>query len=132
MVKGTMMICETHLAPPNSLIVIMDRTVGRLPDSMNRSLVSATESCIAVGTLGAADGETTISLSDETPPWLPKQSPQFDGIVRTPSKNLSVCTVFDDILMTVDVPGPSTRVRIWTNDSSEPSEVWIVAGTSPR
>jgi hypothetical protein len=126
------MINETRVAPDNSLILVMDRTVGTVPDSMNRNLVSATPSCVAIGTMAQADGETFISLSDEIPARLPKQEPVFDGIIPTPSKRLSVCSVHDEPLLVLDVAASSTRVRIWANHPWEPNEIWIVVGNNQR
>jgi hypothetical protein len=125
------MIHETHIAPPNSVILVMDQTVGEVPDSMNKGIVSATRSCIAIGTLSEVDGETFISLSDETPAQLPKAAPVFDGTLFTPTKKLSVCSVLGDSLLVLDVPSSSTRVRIWVNHPVEPSAVWIVVGDKP-
>jgi hypothetical protein len=122
------MIHETHVAPPNSVILVMDQTVGKVPGSMNQNLVTATPSCVAVGTLCQADGETLLSLSDEMPLRLPKQAPVFDGILPTPSKRLSVCSVHDEPLLLLDVPSSNTRVRIWGNHPAEPNEIWIVVG----
>jgi hypothetical protein len=50
------------------VIFIMDQSVGEVPKAMNKALVAATPSCIAVGTLSEHDGETLISLSDGAPP----------------------------------------------------------------
>ena len=125
------MIQETRIAPPNSLILVMDQSVGRVPDSMNRALVAATPSCVAVGTLCEADGETFISLSDEPPPRLPNQPPVYDSFLPTPSKKLTISSVHYVTLLVVDVPACQTRVRVWANHCSEPNEVWIVVGENP-
>lgn len=125
------MIYETHVAPPNSLILVMDQKVGEVPDSMNHGMVAATASCVAVGTLSEADGETFISLSDEVPSRLPKQAPVFDGVLPTPTKRLAVCSVQDEPLLALDVPSSSTRVRIWANHPAEANEIWIVVGDMP-
>jgi hypothetical protein len=121
-------IHETRVAPPNSLVLVMDHTLGNVPDSMNQNLVASTQSCVAVGTLSEADGETFLSLSDETPSRLPNRAPVFDGVLPTPSKRVSVCSVRDEPLLLLDVPASRTRVRVWANHTSEPNEIWIVVG----
>lgn len=120
------MIREIRTAPKNSLILVMDQTVGEVPESMAGALVAATNSCVAVGTLSEVEGETLISLSDER---LEKRDrpPVFDGVLSTPSKRLSVCSVLDEPLMSLDVPGLETRVQVWANDDLEPNEIRIVA-----
>lgn len=122
------MILQTRVAPPNSLLLVMDQTVGKVPDSMNHGLVAATASCVAVGTLSEADGETLILLSDELPSQLQTQLLVFDGVLATPSKKISVCSVVDDSLLVLDVPESSTRVRIWANHAVEPDEIIVVVG----
>ena len=122
------MIRDTHAHSPNSLILVMDQTIGEIPNSMNQTLIAATSSCVAVGTICEADGETSLTLSDERPPRLPKEVPAFDGVIATPSRKLSICSVHDEQLLALDVANSSTRVRIWANHPSEPSEIWVVAG----
>lgn len=125
------MIHEAHVAPPNSVILVMDQTVGEVPVSMHQGSVAATASCVAVGTRSEADGNTRITLSDESPPRMSKDPPVFDGVLPIPSKRLSVCSVLDNELLVLDVPTTSMRVRIWINDPVEPSELWILVGNGP-
>jgi hypothetical protein len=125
------MIRVTHATLPNSLILVMDQTVGKVPDSMNQSLVAATTTCVAVGTVSETDAQTFISLSDEIPPRMSKQVLAFDGVLPTPSRRLSVCSVHDDALLVLDVAGNNTRVRIWADHPAEPNEIWVVVGDTP-
>lgn len=122
------MIRETRVAPSHSLILVMDRTVGEIPETLNQSLVAASQSCIAVGTRCADDGSTFIALSDETPPDLPQQPPVVDRVIPTPSKKLSVCSVVGEVFVFLDVPKARTRVQVWTNDDMEPDKIWIRVG----
>ena len=104
----------------------MDRTVGVVPDSIH-GLIARTSSCIAVGTLPAMQGETLVSLSDGTQVSTRDRQFALDAALETPSKQLSVCSVLDEPLLVLDVPGVKTRVRIWVNDDTEPDEIRIVA-----
>jgi hypothetical protein len=117
---------EIRVAPRNSLILIMDQAIGRIPDSMNEALVAATPSCIAVGTLCEQDGKTHISLSDDASSLASGLSSVFDGMLDTPTRTLSVCTVLDQALLTLDVVAERTRVQVWTNRDSEPDEIHVV------
>jgi hypothetical protein len=121
-------IQETRIAPKNSLVLIMDPTIGDVPESMHGSLVAATSSCVAVGTRSELDGETRISISDEplATECASEQYTVFDGLLDTPSKRVSVCTVHDQPIMALDVPGTTTRVQIWANHDSEPDDIRIV------
>ena len=114
------------LAPRNSLILVMDQSVGEIPESMNKALVAATPSCIAVGTLSEHDGETLISLSDEASPGKVDLSLVFDGVLETPARKLSLCSVLDEALITLDVPAETTCVQVWANDDKEPNEIAVV------
>jgi hypothetical protein len=121
----------TRIAPPNSLILVMDQSVGVIPglEGSDASRPAATRSCIAVCTLAAVDGETSILLSDEAADLLGHPgSPIFDGVIDTPAHRISVVSTQLELLAEVEVAWLRTRVRIWTNDPVEPDEIAIVVG----
>lgn len=124
------MLLTTNARPAYSVILLMDRSVAIIPESMKSQLLAMTPSCIAVGTLSEHDGETHISLSDDILPALPMQKAVCDSVVETPSKVLSICTVLDEVLLEIRVPQKVTRLRIWVNSSSEPDRIVVVA-TAP-
>jgi hypothetical protein len=115
------------VAPSNSLVLIMDRSIGVIPATMDGGLVSANSTCVAVGTLSEHDGETSISLSDENdvPPPGFGHSPVFDGVLDTPSMTVSVCSVLDEVLLEIQVGTAKTHVQVWANDALEPDVVAI-------
>lgn len=104
----------------------MDRSVGVIPETLGGGLVAATRSCIAVGTREEHDGETSISISDEGAPSGVGSHPVFDGVIETPSKVLSVCSVLDDVFLELSVVAPKTRVQVWANDLAEPDVLAII------
>lgn len=53
--------------------------------------------------------------------------PTFDGVLDTPGRKVAVCSVFDEVVLELAVAAKRTRVRIWTNDHAEPSEIYILA-----
>jgi hypothetical protein len=119
---------EIKIAPKNSLLLVMDKDSGEVPESLEGNLVFATASCIAVGTLSEVDGETSVLLTDEA-----IQSPQiqgsrrvFSGILATPKKVIDVCTVLLEPVMTLPVQGEETNVEIWANHTTEPNKLCIV------
>ena len=118
-----------HIAPPNSLLLIMDRSVGQIPESMGASLVAATSTCIAIGTLSEHDGTTQVTL-DGNPDPTPHGPPVFDGLLETPSRELTVNTVLDEVVLRVALSTQQTRVLIWANDGAEPSEIRIVVAAA--
>jgi hypothetical protein len=116
---------QIRIAAPNSVVLVMDPSIGEIPETMGGASIAATLSCIAVGTLSALDGETLISLSDELRD-APEEEPAFDGTVETPERRVSVCSVMNRSLLECEVTTDTTRVRIWTNHASEPDVVRIV------
>lgn len=122
------MLQSTTCRPPNSVILIQDRDESDLPESLGEGLVTATSTCLVVGTLCFADGETSLTLSDET--GLPSTSViphvcAFDGTLDLPSGQLVVSTVEDVTILEMKHPGQQARVTVWVNDESEPDSIWI-------
>jgi hypothetical protein len=116
---------STRIAPPNSLILVMDRSVGDIPQTMGGKSIASTPTCVAIGTLSASDGQTLISLSDELLN-IPTEEASFDAILDTPKKRVAVCSVQNKTLLQCEVLSLNTRVRVWTNHPSEPDTVQIV------
>ena len=57
---------EVRVAPPNSLIFVADPTHQFVvPSDTGAGLVSATRSCISVGTKAEMDGDTLIKLASQ-------------------------------------------------------------------
>lgn len=118
------MTISVRLAPPNSVVLIEDICGGEVPDTMNQSLISITDSCIAVGCRAEDDGETQIVLGDLSEVDAEKQL-VFDGVLRTPSLRLVIRTVLGVTLLETPVSDAETRLRIWTNDLTEPDQIVI-------
>jgi hypothetical protein len=115
---------SARVAPRNSVVLVEDSCGGQVPDSMNHSVVAATDSCIAVGCRAEDDGDTEITLGDALSVGTDEE-PIFVGLVRTPSRKLSIRTVDEISLLEVSVPSAETRVSIWVNDRSEPDRIAI-------
>jgi hypothetical protein len=121
------MITETQIAPQNSVLVIMDKAGGEIPESMNHKLVVATPSCIAVGTLSQADGETSVTLTDETmqPQRLSGLEKVFSGVLATPTKEVHIFTVLLHSVLTLSVRNTQSNVEVWANSDTEPDKLCV-------
>jgi hypothetical protein len=112
---------------PNSVILVGD-PAGEPPESMGGRLVSATPSCVAIGTLSEADGETTIQLIDANDAAdLPTQL-AFEGDVEMTSNRLTLASVLDDTYLERPVRATSVSLQVWVNDADEPDEICVVIG----
>jgi hypothetical protein len=116
---------SVSVAPPNSLILIMDPSVAEIPESMGRSLISATPTCIAVGTRAEGDGETYVFFSTDRSS-APADLLVFDGVLRTPNREVCICNVLDERLLSVRVSMDDTHINIWADDDCEPGVINVV------
>jgi hypothetical protein len=96
-------------------------------DHDRRSIVASSE-CINVGCLYWNEGDTTITLGpfEELAPQA--KPPKFDGVLETPEHRLDVFDANFPEILSMEVPGLRTRVRIWTNHPTEPDDVVIALG----
>lgn len=113
------------ISPPNSLILVMDFASGRVPQEMGNKLVSATESCVAVGCLSEHDGKTEIHLG-QAHEVTAQDALVFDGEISTPSKKLSICSVMNEELLSTEVAGTKTHVKVFANDPMEPDRIIVL------
>ena len=127
------MKAEIKIAPPNSLMLVMDHGVGCPPESMFRELVSSTPTCVAVGTRSEQDGETHIVLTDESSCEAPLNSIlAFDGRIETSGGPVSIVDVLDRVLLSMNVSADKVRVRVWVNDQTEPDDIRVVVGSDNK
>ena len=116
--------CEISVAPPNSLVVVMDPSVGVMPEITYGSVWS-TPSCVVVGTLMEQDGETRLSLGDEA------RSEDTDvllwqGILETANGRIVISTILNETLLQMHVPTDRVHVAVWSNRQAEPSRIDVV------
>jgi hypothetical protein len=109
-----MSVAATAFEVPNSLLYVRDPALRVLPEIDGLTAEWHTPSCVAISCLPDCDGPTHVAIgpSDEVGR---DRSLIFDGNLLTPSRVLIVETVMDEELLRVDVPGPTTHVRVWTN-----------------
>ena len=95
---------------------------------MGKELVTATNSCVAVGTLCEVDGKTSVVFSDtpESSGPVGDTKQVFDGVIATPSHEVHLCTTALESVAKLPVPSTTARVRVWANHQAEPDCVLIV------
>ena len=124
------MITKATLRPPNSLLFVMDIQSGEIPETMGGKLVVSTPSCIVVATLTAADGETSVTLTNEkssvNDSGLRKV---FSGVLATPKREVHVCTVLVQPILKLPVSGTQSNVEIWANSETEPDRLCVLVST---
>jgi hypothetical protein len=120
-----MAMMSISISPPNSLILVMDFAAGSVPKAMGNWLVSATESCVAVGCLSEHDGPTEIHLG-QAHEVTPAEALVFEGEIFTPNKKLSICSATNEELLSTEVTGNKTHVTIFANDPMEPDRIFVL------
>lgn len=90
--------------------------------------VFGTNECLVVTCLYWNEGDTRITLGPVEE--LPAQPgpPCFDGLLQTPQSRVLLFDVNMPEILSTDVPGTQTRIRIWTNHPTEPDDVVIGLG----
>ena len=116
------------IAPPNSLILVMDHATGLLPDSLNDSLITATDTCVAIGTRAECDGETDVYIGSD--PIVVSSDVNlkeaYHGTIATSSGVLTICDVYNDRILDWEIGELSCSISVFVNDSAEPSIIHIV------
>lgn len=115
------------IAPPNSLVLIVDASGGVVPASMSGSLIASTDSCIAVGCRSDVDGDTEFKLGQASE-VDPGGQPVFLGRLRTPSLKVVLQTVTGQAILESSVTQRETTIRVWANDPVEPDQVIVGIG----
>lgn len=100
----------------------------RVPLDHDRRGIAASDQCINVCCLYWNEGDTTITLGpfEELTPQA--KLPRFDGMLDTPEFRVMLSDANMPEILSMEVPGSRTRVRIWTNHPTEPDDVVIALG----
>jgi|HubBroStandDraft_6_1064221.scaffolds.fasta_scaffold929100_1 hypothetical protein len=120
---------EITVAPPNSIIFVMDFKSGKLPKSFDGGLIATSPSSVVIGTYPEPDGKTTIILTDDPSKEIgPADMLAFDGTIEVAGSDLSVVTAYDDILLSMPTKMENVRLRVWVDHPECPSRIVIGAG----
>lgn len=110
---------------PNSVLFVMDPSIGVIPDSMSRSIVASTDSCIAVGTNFEQEGSTNVLISDKRSKHA-EFTRVFEGCIRTPNFSLAVCDIYEDVMIEFRVLNSVSKIEIWVNQQHVPTAIEII------
>lgn len=118
---------EIRFHVPNSLLFVQDYEYGELPEALGSGLVTSTQSSIVVGTRPDFEGPVDIVLT------VGPRSNEDDashlvwsGKLHTPNREISVCSVNLDRLLSIEVNSQHPLVEVWVNDDQEPDRILIV------
>jgi hypothetical protein len=113
---------------PGCITFISDVSIGNGPQELKSDAnIWATDNCVAVGLMSFMDGMTELVFGPAETSTL-RESPQFDGVIATPSQSLAVSTPDGFILGIPEHVGPRTRIRIWTDHPTEPGRIDVMFG----
>lgn len=121
---------EIRFQVPNALIFVQDYEFGELPEALSSGLVTSTQSSVAVGTLPDFEGPVNIVLT--TGPRSNQDEAShlvWSGKIHTPNREISVCSVNNDRLLSFEVNSQETLVEVWVNDDQEPDRIVIVVNS---
>lgn len=100
----------------------------RVPIDHDGDGVTANDDCINVSALPRNVGETAITLGASGEIGPKDEPPRLDGLLNTPLHRLVLFDATLPQILSMDVPGKRTRVRIWTNRPLCPDQVIIAVG----
>ena len=118
-----MKFISIYATPAHSLILVEDILGGNPPSSLS-STVASTDSCVAVVCKPETDGLTHIKLSHNYNLNM-LDAPAFNDLLQIPSRRLAVHTIDGKSLLETTVSSNVIRLRVWTNDASEPDEITL-------
>lgn len=113
------------VAIPNGVLLVMDQKSTQVPASMGTDTVTRTASCVALKTVPGAEGETTVTVTDEEIPPHDHVC-VFRDSLKLGSSRLVVATSENMILFEFAMPSRSASISIWANDESEPSSIYVI------
>ncbi|AWC21897.1 hypothetical protein CO731_01351 [Aminobacter sp. MSH1] len=122
-----MTVLDRRIAPEYASFYIAGSRKVEVPIGGEPRTVRASRDCINMSCLNSQDGDTVVFLG-----WADDlgrlEKPIHDGVLNT---NSGVVIVFDanmPEILSMAVPTPETRVRIWANRLLEPDRIQIGLG----
>ncbi len=110
-------LTDIRLPIHNALIYVRNTGDWDVPAIDGIGHLWTSKTCVAVGCLPDIDGATRIIIGDVID--VPRTEHEtFDRRIETPSKSVTVESVYDHDLAVVTTGTSSTRVRIWTDGTS--------------
>jgi hypothetical protein len=116
---------RVQVSPPNSVLLISDRSQRNIPLKFSGSIFAATDSCIAVGCRSADDGPTEVIFAKRGE-FEPTGSKAFSSSLFTPDKTLQLSTVLNEVVLEVPLTDASTQIDMYVNDETEPDRIEVI------
>lgn len=121
-----MAIREVVVRPPYSVVFVGDRE-SSVPATTAGSLVSATNTCLAIGTRSDVDGPTRVRLIDATDEVADvPQVKAFDGTLAAKSHELTIASVDGHVYLRRELDDPSIGLKVYVDDETEPTDICVV------
>jgi hypothetical protein len=121
-----MALKRVEVEPPNGVVLLRDPETYEVPPWVRGQLVSASPSCIGIGTLPPDDGPTTIQMGDPRDLDTPGSWPVvFEGRMAAPSSRLVLCSVLGDVYAEVNLGDSGAHVRVSANHPLVPDQIVI-------
>lgn len=118
------MLSSRLLAPPNSMVLLLDPGCIEIPSQWSGQGIIATQHCVMIGCRCELDGATEFLLGDLAE-MHESTAAVFEGLVNTPSKRVNLVSALNEVILEAPVSSTQTRVHIWCNDSREPDRIAI-------
>lgn len=122
-----MTILNRRIAPEYAGFYIAGSRKVEVPIGGEPRTVRASKDCINMGCLNAQDGDTFVFLG-----WANEiaksDEPIYDGLLNTRSGLVLLFDANMPEILSMTVPNPTTRVRIWANRLLEPDRIHIGLG----
>ena len=109
----------------NGLVFVSDIDGGESVWPVTGASVEATASCVNARCRHEVDVEAELTLLGAAEDVATEEEPVFDGLIQTPNKQLMTSDVLAEPVLTAEVAGRTTRVRIWLNHP-EPADKLVV------
>jgi hypothetical protein len=122
-----MAVLDRRIAPEYASFYIAGSRRVEVPIGGEPRTVRASRDCINMGCLNAQDGDTLVFLGWATE-FARFDKPIFDGLLNTRSGVVLLFDVNMPEILSMAVPAPETRIRIWANRLQEPDRIHIGLG----
>lgn len=113
-----------RISPVNSLVFIHGGHGDVTPHPIWGAQILATNSCVSVTCYPEVDGPTDIVFGDASEVGHDR-SPDFEGLLRTPDRNIAITTVDDQTVLNMPVTEEVTVVKIWQSHPRWPEVVTV-------
>lgn len=122
-----MTVLDRRIAPEYASFYIAGSRKVEVPIGGEPTTVRASKDCINMGCLNAQDGDTLVFLGWATE-LARSDKPIYDGLLNTQGGLVLLLDANMPEILSMTVPTPETRVRIWANRLLEPDKVHIGLG----